>query len=342
MYVVYINSNGLMLINDAGGKNFINYNNKTGKTPLHEASQISCPELIDYLISHGAEPDALTRSSWTPLMLAASKNGIRAFKSVMCLIHYKANPNMQNKDGWTVLHIACRAGDDEIVKFLLDRFPFLVLRTSRNGRYPIHTAGTIQPESNSSNGLTEESQSQNSQVPKPRYIACRDGESDNSLSLLIKLSIADREMLSKNGDPVTRQSAWDTNALHGHLHIVKMLLKVDPGLHSVLDSCGTLPVHDASRSNNCEIVDLLVNECSCINQCDSMGLNCLHMAAQAGATAMIKFLLRKWKMDVNIVNVINKFTALDYAVQAGQTDAIRQLLIHGADPQRKDSELCTL
>ena len=74
-------------------------------------------------------------------MLAASKIQPQAFEIVNLLIQHKADPFIQNKDGWTVLHIACRNGDFKLVQFLIVSFPDLVLVKSNNGRYPLHTAG---------------------------------------------------------------------------------------------------------------------------------------------------------------------------------------------------------
>lgn len=53
-----------------------------------------------------------------------------------------------NKDGWNCCHLAAREGNAKIVKILIqsakdeDRIKKLVNLKSRNGRKPLHTAGT--------------------------------------------------------------------------------------------------------------------------------------------------------------------------------------------------------
>ena len=74
-------------------------------------------------------------------MLAASKLEPEAFEIMTLLIKFKADPFIQNKDGWTALHIACRNGDTTKVDYFMTSFPDLFLVKSKNGRYPLHTAG---------------------------------------------------------------------------------------------------------------------------------------------------------------------------------------------------------
>lgn len=71
-------------------------------------------------------------------MLACAKDSL---STVQCLVGYGASLTLQNKDGWTALHIACRHGNPNIVRFLLDASSNHSNTVSKNGRTPLHTAG---------------------------------------------------------------------------------------------------------------------------------------------------------------------------------------------------------
>lgn len=108
------------------------------KTPLHEACQFVRFESVAKLIEHGANVNALKKADWTPLMLACTKTGNDARKTVRNLCENGALVNTRNKDGWTALHCACRGGDVEIVS-LLTPLATPDVRTN-NGRTVMHIA----------------------------------------------------------------------------------------------------------------------------------------------------------------------------------------------------------
>lgn len=92
----------------------------------------------DYI---GAEIDPLKHADWTPLMLASTKTGENALLSIKVLLKYGAKLQLQNKDGWTALHIAVKHGDLHIVKTLLHSNMSAAKILSKNGRSVLHIAG---------------------------------------------------------------------------------------------------------------------------------------------------------------------------------------------------------
>ena len=71
-------------------------------------------------------------------MLACTKDNL---PTVRTLVSSGASLNLRNKDGWTPLHVACRQGNVDIVRYLLDTEPQCWETSSNNGRTPLHTAG---------------------------------------------------------------------------------------------------------------------------------------------------------------------------------------------------------
>lgn len=85
--------------------------------------------------------DALKRADWTPLMLACTKNNTEALKCVKLLLDANADVEIKNKDGWNALLIACRTGNIDIIKLLIEKNSSTVKTLSKNGRNALHITG---------------------------------------------------------------------------------------------------------------------------------------------------------------------------------------------------------
>lgn len=79
---------------------------------------------------------AYPRSSWTALILAASKN----YKEIVTvLLHRGANPNKAEKDGWSPLLFACAYGHKEVANILVAAGAD-ILQANNNGLFPLASA----------------------------------------------------------------------------------------------------------------------------------------------------------------------------------------------------------
>ena len=91
------------------------------------------------------------------------------------------------------------------------------------------------------------------------------------------------------------------------------------------------PLHDAARQGDAELVIKLVQDGMDVNQPNLEGQTPLMLAAQAerNGAAVIDLLLAQGA-KVNEVDTYGN-TALIYAAQAGDLDAVKLLVEHGAD-----------
>lgn len=93
-------------VNSEAARLLSHHCNKLGKSVLHEAAQNSHMECVRFLLEDvGIHPDSLKQGDWTPLMLACTKNNLEI---VQLLVSNGADVSLKNKDGWTAFHIACR------------------------------------------------------------------------------------------------------------------------------------------------------------------------------------------------------------------------------------------
>ena len=84
-----------------------------GWTPLHNAAGYSTKEMVELLISNGANVNAKNDDGWTPLHDAATK------EVAELLIAKGADVEAKDKDNWTPLHKAAFGGHKEIVELLI-------------------------------------------------------------------------------------------------------------------------------------------------------------------------------------------------------------------------------
>ena len=92
----------------------VNYSNSEGKTALMLACAAGHEEVVQTLVSAGASVDLQDSLGQTALILANGKIGV-----ARCLLLAKADPDLQQKDGNTALHIACCKGQNTIAELLL-------------------------------------------------------------------------------------------------------------------------------------------------------------------------------------------------------------------------------
>lgn len=91
-------------------------------------------KLLRLFLEHGAKVNI--HGTFGPLSLAAWSRNADAVK---LLLEYKADPNAQDKDGLTPLHVAAQRGFDEIVRLLIANGADSSLK-DKNGDTPLHAA----------------------------------------------------------------------------------------------------------------------------------------------------------------------------------------------------------
>lgn len=108
---------------------------KNGDTLMHIAVKSKDPELAKLLIQWGAPPDEKNDEGKTPLHLAAQKGDEEMVKYLHSL---KVNPNTLDNDDMNPLHLAASAGHHNIVTFFLEKFKVDVSSRSRDGSTLLH------------------------------------------------------------------------------------------------------------------------------------------------------------------------------------------------------------
>jgi len=108
-------------------------------TPLHVAASAKQPSknICEILLRSGANPNKQNKEGYTPIMLAAQRGRNDVIKT---FIRYGATPNVYDATGKTPLLHAIEAENIETVKLLLSVGGRHDLKNMKTGEYPLHTA----------------------------------------------------------------------------------------------------------------------------------------------------------------------------------------------------------
>ncbi|CAL8100952.1 unnamed protein product [Orchesella dallaii] len=263
--------------------------NLEGKTALHDAAQFSQLEIVEYLLSKGANVNVVKRADWTPLMLACTKQNISV---IQALVRSGADFNFINKDGWTCLHIAAREGNTDIISYLLESCKdgklrkTLQERKSRNGRKPVHTAVM--------HGHLE----------------------------VLKLLVAGCSSLELNEEDNCGTTPLMEACRFGFMEIIEYLI-VEVGIDpQAVNKNGVGLLHVAAEANQGDVIKVLVNKYQVdINAAsEQLLMTPLHWAAREGNLSAVK-VLAQLKADTAIRDMKGR-TPADLAEQLKKTDII--------------------
>jgi ankyrin repeat protein/preprotein translocase subunit SecA len=114
------------------GAQYINERDSQGNTALHCATNLNKPDIVQWLLDHGADIAAIDADNWTPLHLAAVE-GYAAI--VKILLEHGADIEVIGTGGCTPLHMAGLLGHRAVVQLLLDHGANATAQ-SRSGKTP--------------------------------------------------------------------------------------------------------------------------------------------------------------------------------------------------------------
>lgn len=281
----------------------VNARGAAGYAPLHFAALSGHAEVIDLLLTRGADvracADVLFRA--TPLHLAA----LGGHAEVVALLLAKgADANDMDVHGQTALHGAVRSGRADLVELLLD-----------HGADANATTGPDLPKllaDKRANAGAEDSQT-------ALNLAVRSGRAD--LAELLLKSGANANATAKDGQTVLHDAVRS-----GSADLVKLLQDHGADLNAK-GAPGLSPLNVAATARDVAMVALLLD----------LGADCpaMHKAAFAGQADVIKRLFYEGA-DVKAKDAAGQ-TALHYAALNGHAEASALLLARDADVKAKDS-----
>ncbi|MDR2548440.1 MAG: ankyrin repeat domain-containing protein [Rickettsiales bacterium] len=339
----------------------INANNKYDGTPLHLAVESGELNVVEYLISKGANID-VKKSGWAPLHIAA----IGKLDIVKYLIDKGADVNTKNKYGVTALHRAVYHEKLNVVEYLVDKGaninanavgPFFSgtplhcavhSRSQNTVEYLVDKgADTGAKDEKGSTPLHHAAKGDNLNIVKCLVEQGADIYTKGRIGGMVPLHVAAKcgsvsiiKYFIGKGIDINIKDKYSNTSLHfaiekGNLSAVRYLIETGADINAKNEYSET-PLHFASCMGSLIIVESLVNKGVDINAESSNGRTPLHCSALCGSYDTAKCLIKK---GAN-VNPKDKYgnTPLHFAAMKGKVDIAKMLLKHNADVNAKNNE----
>eukprot|EP00736_Rhodelphis_marinus_P010433 Rmarinus@m.19872 len=177
-----------------------------------------------------------------------------AFECARYLIEAKGvDYDKSDKDGWTPVHTAARAGHLDIVKYLIDKG----VNFEETGSIPADTSH---------------------------------GGEDSPPNEIEEEKGADNE---ENENDVVGWTPVHAASQEGHLEIVQFLVNEKGANYEEPDQYGWTPVHIASEGGHSEVVQFLIEKGADFERTNKHGRTPLHVAAREGHLDLVKFLIEE-------------------------------------------------
>lgn len=274
------------------GANINDRDNQLGMTPLHCAVNRGNEEMIEFLLEHSVDLNAVCKQGNTALHMAAEQ-GHR--KIIRTLLPRRINSRTSNQHGATALQLAVGTAYDEAVVPLLIKNRFdMDVQNTLTGNTALHLAVELKRPRIIS-FLVEKGANMsvlNRQGITPLQLACK-LDNCEAVSLLLERS-PNLEDRSSHGDTALHIAAMEGN------WVAFDLLSIGGADINAWDSKGESLLHKQARKGcTVSIASHLLEQGANIEACNSQGYTPLQCAAITGNKVMLKFLIdRGANLDV--------------------------------------------
>ncbi|MHC9543343.1 MAG: ankyrin repeat domain-containing protein [Vulcanimicrobiota bacterium] len=293
----------------------INARTQNGKwTPLHMAVEEYKKEMVEFLLTQGANPDMKDESGETPLHLAADNDDIECVKMLIqhhanvnardrcqsapllsshklevidCLISAGADINTRAEDGNTALYFAACRGDREIFDYLISRGADIEI-ININGKSALH-------------GAVEKGHCYETGILLAHGLNINKGDNSGSTPLHHAVKAGNSYM----AEFLISRGAWvDSEDEHGK---TPLFLARDPGMADYLigkgaditkrDRQGLTLLHQSilnswGMDESGTLIAYYLKKGIQINSADNDGMTPLHHAAELGFDTMVEVLIK--------------------------------------------------
>ncbi|RWS14907.1 Tankyrase-1-like protein [Dinothrombium tinctorium] len=273
-------------------------------TPLHFAAGYNRVEIVEHLLSRGADVHAKDKGGLVPLHNACSYGH---YEVAELLLKKGANVNVTDLWKFTPLHEAAAKGKYDIVKLLL-KYGAKPNKKNRDGHVPLDLVKD--GDQDIIDLLTGDA---------ALLDAAKKGHLSRVMKLLTPSNINCRDSQGRNSTPLHLAAGYN------NLEVAEFLLENGADVNA-LDKGGLIPLHNAASYGHIDIAALLIKYNAQVNATDRWGFTPLHEAAQKGRTQLCALLLNHGA-NPNLKNHEGQ-TALDLAT----AEDVRCLLMDALAP----------
>ena len=323
--------------------------------PIHFAAWGNFPDIVDLLISWGANKESIaTASRYTPLCIAAWRNHQEVFDTLLQLgCDFEASDTV----GRQPIHQAAINGNLAMLEALLSKGAD-PQAAAKDGRIPLHHA-IVGGHTHIVEALIRYVESHSKTITVKEYVniksnfgfqAVHHAAAGNKVELLKRLIAVDADPFAE-----TRRGVRPLHmaARYGSMDATKFLIEEIGSAIDVRDSDGYTPLLLATALGQITMVKHLVDAGSAISISTNVGETVLHLAAGAGSMELLRYVLQlDFDIDardnegftplLNAINVSGKVdggSVASYEIPENpRADSVSLLLDNGANPHATSNE----
>lgn len=341
------------------------------QAPLHLAAQHGRTPMVQLLLQHKAIVDQRERNgtNMTPFLTSAY---FGHFESGMALAAAGANTQMKDSLGRTGVHLAAEGGSLQFVSYMLDTAKLNINAQDHSGSTALNAAITLEKTAiiglllekgadhtlydNSGWSALHHAASRDSagllnvfteklngnldwntptklEGETPLHIAVRGGH-DNAIAKLLELGADPLRTDKNNLMPLHHAILNDREPVAETLINLMTAAKVD--IAAIRDNNGWSLLHFAATRDNPQFMMKLVEAGCDITATQTTGDTPLHVAARAGKTGVLHYLINQQGADIGVRNAAG-LLPLELAMQSKQKEAFDILakahILRGDMPQ---------
>ena len=250
------------------------FSGKIGSDFVHIASEYRQPEIVKWLIEHGADPTLADKDGNLPQHLCFLGEKDPCIQTLKQLGNF--NIFIQNNNGDTVVHLACRNKNPEFLRELLkstNRFCSSALSVQNNDKNTaLHLAASASVEHVRVVASPENVNMQNNKRDTPLHVACQCKNNFDTILYMMNELQCSLEIVNNDGDS-------PFHILLGH----KLQYHVDPLLQYIPKSIcdrennnGETLLYIACKERHVSTISYLSQKMKCKAVCNSNGATPMH------------------------------------------------------------------
>lgn len=244
---------------------------KQGFYPIHGATHNNFIEVINVLLKHGIDINTQSKDSTTPLYYSLGYVGQKTnINLVKFLLEKGANPNIEHKNGHYPIHAAINSKDIDVLQLFIKNNED-ANKTGASGMTPLYFAVNYIGDVGIIDYLLEQGALTNTPVKRgctPIYAATQKGRLDIIKTLIDKGANIEQGM--ECGDTPMAMAAY-----MGHIDIIKYLQSLGANLN-IKNNKGDMPIHEAHMGGKVITIDYLLEQGVDINAQNANGKTPLH------------------------------------------------------------------
>ncbi|XP_062570980.1 ankyrin-3-like [Saccostrea cucullata] len=284
---------------------------------LHRAAWEGYIDIVNLLVEKGWDVTSVTRTGNTVLHLCCLNSQIEMCQYL--INNYSNLLRVRDDKGWTVLHSACKGGNEEIVSLLITKGIDIdaLTKDSKNALHIASLNGKYQICQYLVNNYKHLLKNKDKYGNSVLHCAAMGGDV-NVLEMLIKFG-SNISTLTNEGETVLHVCG-----LHEKMKVFTYLIDNFPDLLEVKDKYGFTVLHSVCKGGNTEMIPLLITKGLDILELTNDTQNVLEIACLRGKYDTCEYLL---KYHPQLLNV--RESLLHSTVIAGNVEIVKLLIEKG-------------